>query len=667
MLRGKTFFYLACTLPLLMAACAKKDPAPIERPASPVTVVSAVAEDVPFYLDEVGHTVSREVVSVQPQVSGKITEMLFADGADLKKGDPLFTIDPRPFQAQLDAAQANLAQSKAALDYARIEFDRVKDLVESRAIARQDYDTRKNAVDVGEAQVKQNEAAVESARLNMEYTSIRSPIDGRAGHRLVDLGNVVTANMTTLLTIERMDPIYADFTVTEGDFSEVQRNEAKHTLRVEVRLPDEPDKPEIGQLTFLDNSVQSSQRNSDAPRDRPEPRAAPVAGPVRECAAGAGDPAESRACARRRAAGFGEGALRVRRETRFNGGTEAGETRTKAGRSGGGPARTATGRTHCVERPAWRNTGREGARGSRPRRTCSAGSGAIMNLSEPFIRRPVMTAVLTVSVIVFGVLGYLRLPVNDLPVVDYPVISVQANYPGASPDTVANNIATPLERQFMQINGLELVTSQSTQGHVSFTLQFALDKSIDAAATDVQTAISQATGSLPTDLPSPPTYTKTNPNDQPILYIALTSDSVTPGQLYDYGSTQVGERISILPGVSSVNVFGTKSAVRIKVDPSKMWARGISIDDLVTAVKNGTSYTGAGQFDSPAGTALLQPNGQLDTAAVLRKFDRQQHERRAGVSARRGGRGKHGAGRADQDEVLGARVPGAGRNGRSSR
>ena len=237
-----------------------------------------------------------------------------------------------------------------------------------------------------------------------------------------------------------------------------------------------------------------------------------------------------------------------------------------------------------------------------------------MNLSEPFIRRPVMTAVLTVSVIVFGVISYKRLPVNDLPVVDYPVISVQANYPGASPDTVANNIATPLERQFMQINGLELVTSQSTQGHVSFTLQFALDKSIDAAATDVQTAISQATGSLPTDLPSPPTYSKTNPNDSPIQYIVLTSDSVTAGRLYDYASTQVGQRISILPGVSSVLVFGTKSAIRIKVDPSAMWARGISIDDLTAAVKNGTSYTGAGQFDSSSGTALLRPNGQLENA-----------------------------------------------------
>ena len=237
-----------------------------------------------------------------------------------------------------------------------------------------------------------------------------------------------------------------------------------------------------------------------------------------------------------------------------------------------------------------------------------------MNLSEPFIRKPVMTAVLTLSVILFGVLSYFQLPVNDLPAVDYPVIQVQVGYPGASPDTIANNIATPLERQFMQINGLEVVTSQSKQGVASLTLQFSLDKSIDAAATDVQTAISQAIGSLPADLPSPPTYSKSNPNDQPIMYIALTSDSVTPGQLYDFGSTQVGQRISILPGVSQVNVFGTKSAIRIKANPAAMWARGISIDDLSAAIKSGTSYTGAGQLDSASGTAILRPQGQLESA-----------------------------------------------------
>ncbi|MGB7949646.1 MAG: efflux RND transporter permease subunit, partial [Candidatus Binatia bacterium] len=243
-----------------------------------------------------------------------------------------------------------------------------------------------------------------------------------------------------------------------------------------------------------------------------------------------------------------------------------------------------------------------------------------MNFSERFIRQPVMTTVLTVSVILFGVLSYLRLPVNDLPAVDYPVIQVQASYPGASPDTVANNIATPLERQFMQINGLELVISKSTQGHTSLTLQFALDKNIDAAATDVQTAISQATGSLPADLPSPPTFSKTNPNDQPILYIALTSDSVLPGQLYDYASTQVGQRISIVPGVSRVNVFGAKSAVRIKADPAAMWSRGISVDDLTAAIKNGTSSVGAGQFDGSAGTVLLRPQGQLETAEQYRNL-----------------------------------------------
>ena len=257
MLRGKNIFYLACISVLLLASCAKKDPPAFTRPPSPVTVATAVSQDVPQYLDEVGHTVAREVVSVQPQVSGAITEIHFADGADLKKGDLLFTIDPRPFQAQLDSAQANLVQSKAALDFANIQFARVQDLVQSRAIARQDYDTRKNAVDVGEAQVKQNEAAVESARLNLEYTAIHSPIDGRAGHRLVDPGNVVTANQTTLLTIERMDPIYADFTATESDLSAVQNASKKQALRVEVRLPDNS-KPEVGELTFLDNAVQSS-------------------------------------------------------------------------------------------------------------------------------------------------------------------------------------------------------------------------------------------------------------------------------------------------------------------------------------------------------------------------------------------------------------------------
>lgn len=242
------------------------------------------------------------------------------------------------------------------------------------------------------------------------------------------------------------------------------------------------------------------------------------------------------------------------------------------------------------------------------------------SLSEPFVRRPVMTMLLTVTVILFGVLGYQRLPVNDLPAVDFPVINVSVGYPGANPKTMANNVATPLEKQFLQIAGLQLITSTSTQGNTGLTLQFALSKSVDAAATDVQAAINQATGSLPTDLPSPPTFTKFNPNDQPIMYITMTSDSLTSGQLYDYASAVVAQRINILPGVSKVDIFGSKSAVRIKADPSKLAALGFTTDDLAIAIKAGTSYQGAGQFDGAERTFLLQPRGQLENAEAYKKL-----------------------------------------------
>ena len=249
-----------------------------------------------------------------------------------------------------------------------------------------------------------------------------------------------------------------------------------------------------------------------------------------------------------------------------------------------------------------------------------------MSIAHAFVQRPVMTTVGTVSVVLFGVLSFLKLPVNDLPTVDYPVIQVRCAYPGATPETVANTIATPLERWFMQINGLKQVTSKSTQGQASLVLEFDLDKSIDAAATDVQTAITQATASLPADLPSPPTYSKTNPNDQPILFIAMSSDSLTQGRLYDYASTQVGQRISILPGVSRVDVFGTKSAIRIKADVGRLGARGLTMEDLAAAVRGGTGTVGAGQLDGPAGTLLVQPEGQLETAAEYGALIVARHE-----------------------------------------
>jgi multidrug efflux system membrane fusion protein len=241
-----------------LARCEKKAPVSFERPPAPVTVAPAVTRDVPHYIDAIGKFVAREVVSIQPQVSGRITQIHFTDGAELKVGQVLFTIDPRPYQAQVNVAAANLGQAKAALELAKINFDRVASVTDQRAVSRQDYDAKKNAVEVAEAQVKQNQAALESARLNLDYSTIRSPINGRAGQRLVDLGNVVTANSGSLLVIQRLDPIYADFTITESDLTVVQRNMTGGSLKVEVRLPDEPGTPPArdGKLTFLDNSVQ---------------------------------------------------------------------------------------------------------------------------------------------------------------------------------------------------------------------------------------------------------------------------------------------------------------------------------------------------------------------------------------------------------------------------
>src|SRR6266498_1833393 len=241
-------------------------------------------------------------------------------------------------------------------------------------------------------------------------------------------------------------------------------------------------------------------------------------------------------------------------------------------------------------------------------------------LSGPFIRRPVMTVLLTLSVIVAGLATYGKLAVNDLPAVDYPVIQVTCSYPGADPTTMANNIATPLEKQFLQIPGLDIITSTSTQGNTSFTLQFVLSKSIVDAATDVQAAIQRATGKLPLDLPSPPTFTKTNPNDQAIYLLGLLSDTLTDGDLYKYASTAVAQRIAILPGVSQVNIYGVQGAIRIKADPAGLASRGLTMDDLASAIKAGTVYSGAGQFDGAHRTFVLLPNGQIDQAEGYRNL-----------------------------------------------
>jgi multidrug efflux system membrane fusion protein len=241
----------ACNRNNVQAAGPSGPPAPL------VTVVQANAQDVPRYLDEIGKNAAYESVNVTPQAGGRIVERHFQDGENLRKGQLLFVIDPRPYKAQLDSAQATLAQTKAALDLAKIQFSRDEEIINTRAISKQDYDTKKNAVDVGQAQVEAAQAALETAKLNLEYCYIHSPIDGRAGARLVDVGNVVQANSSSLLSIQRLDPIYANFTITERDLPAVQKEMARG-LKAQVRLPsDQESNARIGRIEFLDNAVQN--------------------------------------------------------------------------------------------------------------------------------------------------------------------------------------------------------------------------------------------------------------------------------------------------------------------------------------------------------------------------------------------------------------------------
>jgi membrane fusion protein, multidrug efflux system len=236
----------------------KVQAAPAGPPPPLVSVVKARTQDVPRYLDEIGRNAALESVTVTPQVGGRIEERHFKDGDNLKTGQLLFVIDPRPYKAQLDAAQATLAQNKAALELAKIEFERDADILNTRAISKEDYDTKKNAVDVSKAQVEAAEAALETAKLNLEYCYIHSPIDGRAGARLVDVGNVVQANSTALLSIQRNDPIYANFTVTERDLPEVQKQISHRTLKALIWLPtDTSNEARTGIVEFLDNTVQN--------------------------------------------------------------------------------------------------------------------------------------------------------------------------------------------------------------------------------------------------------------------------------------------------------------------------------------------------------------------------------------------------------------------------
>ena len=242
-----------------------------------------------------------------------------------------------------------------------------------------------------------------------------------------------------------------------------------------------------------------------------------------------------------------------------------------------------------------------------------------MNVSELCIRRPVMTTLVMLAITGFGLLAYGELPVSDLPNVDFPTLQINAALPGASPDTMAASVATPLEREFSTIAGIDSMTSSSQLGSTAITLQFALDRDIDAAAQDVQAAIARAQRRLPPEMPTPPSYQKVNPADQPVLYLAVTSPTLPLSTLNEYADTRMSQRISMLSGVAQVQVFGAqKYALRIQLDPRELASRGLGLDEVADAASRLNVNLPTGAMQGPQRMLTVQATGQLMDAEAWR-------------------------------------------------
>jgi HAE1 family hydrophobic/amphiphilic exporter-1 len=242
-----------------------------------------------------------------------------------------------------------------------------------------------------------------------------------------------------------------------------------------------------------------------------------------------------------------------------------------------------------------------------------------MNISQPFIRRPVMTTLIMAAIIVFGIMAFRLLPVNDLPNVDFPTIQVSAALPGAGPETMASAVATPLEKQFSTIDGLDSMTSTNILGSSQITLQFSLRRNLDAAAQDVQASISRAMTQLPPEMPTPPAYQKVNPASSPILFIALTSPTLPLSTLDEYAETMMAQRISMVSGVAQVLVFGSqKYAVRIQLNPDALASRGVGLDEVAQAVQKSNVNLPTGTLYGPHQAFTIESTGQLFNAAAYR-------------------------------------------------
>ena len=603
-------------------------------------VARASNRDVPVFLDGLGNAVPLVTVTVRPQVDGPLTAISFQEGQQVKKGDLLARIDPRPFSIQLHQAQAALARDQAQAKNAKVNLTRYTALHEQGLATQEQLDDQRATADQLAGTIKSDEAQIENAQLQLTYTEVRSPVDGVTGVRQIDQGNVVHASDANgIVVVTQLDPMAIVFTLPQDNLPQINR-EIAGGLQIEAYSRDGDRLLGRGKLSLVDNQVSLTTATIRLKGIVPNPDKAlwpnefvraRLLLATRTGALSVPAPAVQRGpqgtfvyvvtagSDRRAAPGRG------RDRSRSMGGDQEGHSSRRSGRRRrpeSTASRRQSGAARERRRPSRRGLcARQRQQRSRPGSGCKrkARRSPAVSISEPFIRRPVATTLLVIGILIAGIVAFRALPVSALPQVDYPTIVVSTLMPGASAQTMSATVTTPLERQFGQMPALSQMTSVSSFGSSQITLQFTLDRNIDAAEQDVQAAINAAANLLPQTLPTPPTYSKSNPADTPILTLSVSSDTLALSQVSDYADSILAQKISQVSGVGLVTLNGgAKPAVRVQVDPEALAGTGLSLEDVRAAVVAANVNQPKGTLDGPRQSYTIATDDQLFKAEAFR-------------------------------------------------
>ena len=532
-------------------------------------------------------------------------------------------------QAAEKQATAVLARDRKQLDYAENEVRRMEPVNRQGIISAQQWDQTRTAalaanatiaadeaaIAQAQAEAKADEAAIAQARLSLSWCTITAPIAGITGAVGLTSGNLATAGQSVLVTIARMQPMYVGFSLPARELPTLRAAQRQGPLTVTV-LPEGGTTPSTGTLDLIDNQIAQ-----DTATLRLRAVCANTGGelwPGQQCRVeltlgveypgghGAGEGGADRT----------EGLPHLGGGRQPDRGTAPGHRQPHLEGAGGDRQRTGGGRDRGHRRQA---AAGEGLPGHHRRPGHRRPGETAMNVPNLCIHRPVMTTLVMAGILGFGVLAWRQLPVSDLPRIDFPTIMVTTSLPGADPETMAAAVATPLERQFSTIAGIDSMTSVSQRGTCQVTIQFALERDIDAAAQDVQAAIAAAQRLLPPTLPTPPIWQKVNPAEMPILMLALRSEILPLSQVNECADTLIGPRISMLSGVAQVMVYGAqKFAVRVQADPEKLANRGLSLVEVAQALARGNSNLPTGTVWGTDKAWAVQTDAGLQNAEAFR-------------------------------------------------